>query len=534
MKLKPKHSLASLKSVSGGNRKKAERYFAGRTDHKQELKDAIEEKQANQYTVLHYYGIGGIGKTRLQNEMMGEIDSNHADTIIGHLNFDESHLLKVEGALVELREQLKHTYKIQFDWFDLACAILWKKVNPHLSFQANQNELSFIDEGTIFGDLVSLVDGLPYVQWVPKIMQLGQSVRGEYKKMKMSMDELSAIIKDLATLQPVEIEERLPFFFAEDMRRFLKKRQGMPIIFIDTFEVISDLGRHQGAYNEKEDWVKELILQLPEVLWVVFGRERLYWELEHKEWGNILKQTLVDPLSKLDAERFLVTEGVADEEIRSKIIRVSNGLPYQLDLMLDTYELIKERKIPEVLDFSNSPNQIVERLMKYLTLPERELLKVLSFPRQWNEILFKSLINKLSIGYPATAIDELSRFSFIEKNKENEWEMHPIMRQSFQSMMEQDDPAFYYKTHQLIYDEYQTLIDEKGQSLNSISEHYLNEMAYHASKLKLTPSEESCLMNTVNRFYLAGRYRLFTPLSDDLVNVMHSLTSAFLVLNFMP
>ena len=54
-------------------------------------------------------------------------------------------------------------------------------------------------------------------------------------------------------------------------------------------------------------------------------------------------------------------------------------------------------------------------------------------------------------------------------------------------------------------------------------------MKWHITlcKLKLTPSEESCLMNTVNRFYLAGRYRLFTPLSDDLVNVMHSLTSAF-------
>ena len=59
--------------------------------------------------------------------------------------------------------------------------------------------------------------------------------------------------------------------------------------------------------------MKELILQLPEILCVVFGRERLYWDREHVEWDNILKQTLVDPLSELDAERFLVTEGVTDE-----------------------------------------------------------------------------------------------------------------------------------------------------------------------------------------------------------------------------
>jgi len=524
MNLKPKFSL---KGLNDSNRKRAERYFTGRTVPRQELKEAIEGKSWDQYSVIHYYGIGGIGKTRLQKEMMSEIEKSDSSSIIGHLNFEAPHLLHVEGALVELRKQLKDSYKVQFNWFDLACAVLWKKVNPQLSFQSSKTELPFINESTYLGELISLVDGLPFVQWVPKTMQFAQSIAGQFKKWKMSTDELADLVHELTSLQPFEIEERLPLFFAEDVRRFLKKRSGTPIIFIDTYEAISDIGRLQGTYNEKEEWVKELILQLPEVLWVIFGRERLYWDHEHAEWNEIITQTLIDPLSDLDADKFLIKEGVTDEAVRLKMIKVSSGLPYQLDLIMDTYELIKDRKVPETEDFSNSPTQIVNRLIRYLTLPEREVLKVLSFPRHWNETLFKNLIAKLSIGYPATAIDELSRFSFIDKSKTDQWDMHPIMRESFQSMIKAEQPAFYERIHRLVYSEYKELLDAHSKSLDAVSEGYLNAMAYHASKCKLTPSDERSLTEDVERFYQAGRYRLFTPLSEDLRKVQSSLTSAF-------
>lgn len=526
MDLKPKHSLSP---ANNRNQNRMDRRFVGRIEPRQNVKDAVDAKKSDEYKVIHYYGIGGIGKTRLQKEMAKEIEQHNANVLIGHLNFEAVHLNHVEGALLELREQLKDTYKVQFDSFDLACAALWKKINPHLSLQANQNDLPFIEEGNYLAELISLVDGLPFVQWLPKTIQFGQTLSTKMRKWKVLSGKLSSTMKEINSLQAFEIEERLPLFFAEDIRQFLKGKTLTLVIFIDTYEALYHKGRHSGSFNEHEEWVKELILQLPEVLWLLFGREQLNWNHQHPDWDLIIQQSPVNFLSAVDAEAFLAHAGVEDQTIRTMMIEVSGGLPYQLDLLVDTYELIQESKIPELGDFSDSPTLIVDRLMRCLTLAERELLKVLSFPRKWNESLFKSLITKLAIGYPATAIEEITRFSFVSKIDNDQWEMHPIMKRNLQNLIKQENIHFYEQIHQLLFYEYESQLNALGELLDSKAEISLSGMAYHATKFKLSPNEESDLIDIMNRFYQAGRFKFFTPLSPDLQQVLSTFSSDFLI-----
>lgn len=499
------------------------RSFTGRITSMQELSDAMSSKAMEEYTVMHFYGIGGIGKTRLQKEMRTGMETNNRDVIIGHLNFEASHLRHAQGALAELREQIKHTYKVQFTWYDLACAVLWKKVNPTITFKSNQKELPFLDESSYITELVSLVDTLPFVQWVPKTLQFMQSVSSQIQRFRLSTDELSMLIKELVALEPFEIEERLPFFLAEDIRVFLKKHPKRPVIFIDTYEALSTSSRHQNNVIDNEGWIKELILQLPEVLWVSFGREKLEWQQEHSDWNKIVRQTQIYPFTEEEAEDFLQKAGIDDLEIREKMIKVSAGLPYHLELNVDTFELIQQKRLPQMEDFSTSSTQIVERLLRYLSLPERELLKVLSFPQQWNERLFKQLITSFSIGYPATAISEISRFSFILKKEAGEWEMHPIMRRNFQRLMKERDYSLYENVHQHLFKEYERMLLK-----SSYSQKQLNNMIYHATKFDMTSADEKSLVTVINLFYKAGYYTIFTPLGSDFQFVMDAVNDSLI------
>ena len=48
-----------------------------------------------------------------------------------------------------------------------------------------------------------------------------------------------------------------------------------------------------------DEWVRELVLQLPEVLWVITGRERLRREELDEDWRNCQQQHLVGGWRKM-------------------------------------------------------------------------------------------------------------------------------------------------------------------------------------------------------------------------------------------
>jgi hypothetical protein len=47
----------------------------------------------------------------------------------------------------------------EFDRFDIACAVLWQRLHPHL--RLNKAGLPLIEESVILGDIVDAVSGMP-------------------------------------------------------------------------------------------------------------------------------------------------------------------------------------------------------------------------------------------------------------------------------------------------------------------------------------------------------------------------------------
>lgn len=515
MELRPKYSLSSFKVTNLS----ATREFTDREEPTRAFNNAFDQKIESNYKVLTYYGIGGIGKTRLLRELYQKVDSKNSSVVKALLDFKEEKHRIPGDALIYLREELKKTNNIKFMTFDLAYTIYWKKLNPQLSLKSNETTLPFIEEGSFVGEIINQMENVPIALWIPRTIKLVHGM-SKYKEMIQWWGiRGKEVMTQLQDMLPSEIEEMLSLYWAADVKDYLKVHPSSAVIFIDTYEALWENKRQQGPFHDKEAWVQELVLQLPEVLWVICGREKLQWGKNNSAWNNeeYLEQHLMGELSETDSNKFLESCGIIEEDVRKVITKASSGLPYYLDLMVDTYNLISEKQVPQPHDFSKVPQQISNRFFRYLELTEKETLKILSFTRFWTVELFQSLVTEFKTGFPLTAYLELFRFSFINKKEGEEWNMHAMMRSSLQDEVQSTDIALCQQIHAHLFAFYDKKLH--GVVVENIKEEdkrAFQEAFYHGKQSLQKNDFLIWLVETGKILKSGGQFQLLSSYNDEM------------------
>ncbi|MCA0150416.1 hypothetical protein LCD52_16645 [Rossellomorea vietnamensis] len=481
MELRPKYSLSSFNK----GRLSAAREFTDREEPTKAFMHALEQKEKNRYKVLAYYGIGGIGKSRLLRELYSKIEALPSSNVIALIDFNEEKHRTPGEALIWLREEIRKKHSIKFTTFDLAYTMYWKKLNPQVSMKSNQAALPFLEEGGFIGEVIDQLENVPLAQWLPKTLKFMNGL-SKYKEMlQWWFGRGKEVMAQLQEMLPNQIEEMLSVYWAADVKDYIEllPSSSSVVIFMDTYEALWEKQRQQGSYYERDAWVQEWVLQLPEVLWVIGGREKIQWAKSNSAWGNeaYLEQHLMGELSDNDCRKFLSSCGIEGNGVQNIIMEGSHGLPYYLDLMVDTYNLVKERREPQPEDFSKAPQQILDRFLRYLELSEKETLKILSFARFWTIDLFQSLVKEYKTGYPITAYQELFRFSFIVQEPGEKWNMHAIMRTSLQEDVYSGDEELYRQVHEylFVYYNHRSQHKEIGGSEQSLA---FQEAFYHGKR----------------------------------------------------
>ncbi len=72
------------------------------------------------------------------------------------------------------------------------------------------------------------------------------------------------------------------------------------------------------------------------------------------------------------------------------IVKASEGVPYYLNLSVDTFEKVKifKKREPTPEDFSKTQPEIFDKFVKYLGCNEIRALEILSAPNFWDHNLF--------------------------------------------------------------------------------------------------------------------------------------------------
>lgn len=395
--------------------------------------DLLEEKK--KYRVLVYYGIGGIGKTSLKNELKKSILDNPLNSTVAlEIDFREIRSRECANGLLDLYNSLRinNNGKLNFPHFEIAYAMYFRKRNPDIVYnQKEDSSMKLVDLGLRFFGLTSIVDfGISAFLTKEGINKVYEKVKGLALDKDRKEDLIAFNEKSL-----VDMEADLILFFADDLNNSLKKKNhSKVVVFIDTFEALLGNESSNLKKNEKAMWVKELILNLPAVLFVITGRDKINWG---EDWEPYLDQHLISELAPEYSVSFLDKCGIEEDEIKQRIVNYSGGHPYYLDLSVDTYFSLKnENKQPNVNDFGTTKKEILERFITSLSAIELELLKVMSVPNFYNNDIFKYLIEKFNISYSFTQFDYFNQYSFVNFNSTlNRYTIHQLMRIGMEEYM---------------------------------------------------------------------------------------------------
>jgi tetratricopeptide (TPR) repeat protein len=509
MPIQPKHSLGQL-------RPRAARQFTDRTDFLNLFQENIQAGRLSDYKILVFYGVGGIGKTSMRKEMARLLDTTPAAEVYACLDFDVPSYRDLETALFVLRKELKKGFKVRFSTFDIAYAVYWQKIHPQTAM--TKETLPLLEDSDMIGDIAVLMGDIPLFGLVPKLALV--AVKGGKAIHEWWTKRGARELHDLPDLEPAQIAERLPMFWAADLRDHMQRHEVPAALFLDTYEGLWEAERSEGKFHQRDEWVRELVSQLPEVLWVMFGREKLRWAEIDEDWNKHIHQHLVGGLAPADARTFLATCGIGSPEVTGAILKGSQGVPYYLDLAVDTYFEIKDRKLQEPVpgDFATTPREIFARFLRYLNQPEIETLKVLSVPRFWDYSLFELLVAKYQTGYPLTAFADLCRFSFVQEKTSESWSLHQLMRESLREHM---GPELNRRVHQTLFDYYNAML--AGITVQDVAARHKLALAeaFHHARTVLPGEQLIDWLDRVSRPFLdAAQYQLLTDIYSETAGIV--------------
>lgn len=368
--------------------------------------------------VLVFYGVGGVGKTALSQELEKWVNNERSNDVWGcidesvdvtariDLHRSQGNVDPVEMVLA-IRRMLGGVKKkwVAFDWI---LATWWASVHPgeeefpYAVVGGNKDLMSNVMAGvsTIMVDLGVLATAGAVTVWGAKKVARSFVKQKDHRialKSVANLEWFSDLLSRCAELPTRdnphhELLVEAVCFLGQEMDTL--PRCPCAIVFVDAME---KLQRTEDRRREGECILQELIWNLPQVLFVVTGRNRL-------DWGNIERTNLshVGPgvwtgltdsdgasdqnsltmLSRDECQEYVHNIVMKDElilsnEVEEGLIESSGGLPQYLRLALDVARRYKVNGLGEISKetVSGSLGDLVELVLEGIPEDERRALR---------------------------------------------------------------------------------------------------------------------------------------------------------------
>ena len=418
----------------------------------------LEHKKPDEHRVLVFYGDGGIGKTTLLQKLEQLHRQRCPQALMGRLDLAGADTTPPDLLLYRLRRLFP---AIPFPSFSLALAEYGRRFHPEQVYGNDRKEL--LQGAGPYAD--ALAGGL---EVLANLSGVGAAVN-VMKAAATAQRQLSDWVQRRAepwlqrsqSLSEEQMLAQLPLQWARDFRQAISTQLEQdwddaitysgppPLIAFDTYETLwhSGMGRSGRRREPRERWLVDLVSELPEVLWVIGGRDRLSWDEGYdRGWSEACEQHLVGQLSDDDARSFLTKRGIEEPAIVEKILRQAAGVPFYLELETQLYDKTPAvERTPEV--FGGSQQEQIDRLLTHLDASERATLRLMAAFGIWDQELFRQAVTHFATGYPATGAAELGRFWSIEPIGEGRWQLHNEMAHHLQADERQRDSATFDAVH---------------------------------------------------------------------------------------
>lgn len=409
--------------------------------------------------VLVYYGVGGIGKTTLSEELerrfteSQDVEKDRERAVV-RFDFAEPDAFDMESYVLRLRAGLGHLAR---NWhaFDVAFSVYWERAHPGEpldDFVSRDSALRRVARTIGLSEQIASTLTDAFGSALPGVARAAHVLGGLLYTQARQAIVGHRILKDCELLgdlleadPDIETLSYFPYLLAWDLDRLPLPRPRALVLW-DTFEEVTSRNT-----RDMERWLQRSAFLMPNVLFVVTGRNRLDWadlkqatELDFvgtHRWpflraghnGREPRQHLVGYLSATDADTYLVSALTQDGHpaispgIRERIIAASGGLPLYLDLAVTMYlDLLARGETPVDEKFGQPLPEVCGKILRDLEKDERDLLRAAALLDAFD-------LEMLRAACPHVPDAALSRFRdrpFLELNTDRRWpySLHTILR----------------------------------------------------------------------------------------------------------
>src|SRR6266536_146222 len=281
--------------------------------------------------VFNVTGVGGIGKSRLLRELG---DRAKRQFRAASIDLQVPALRRQDEALAVLRGQ-RGSQGASFDRFDIAYAVLWQRLHPHL--RMSKAGVPFVEESAILADILDSMSGVPVfgtALGLVKILERGKTdVR---RRLRVRRD---SVLQTLDGLPNGELSDAVTYLFAEDLRAASGEKKS--VVIVDSYEALVPAPARTGRGQLAGAWLRDLVGQLDQALTVIASREPLHWEAHDPGWKNVIRTCAIGGLPMTARMELLEAGGISGLADRQLIGGASAGLPVYLHLAVDAHQLTR-------------------------------------------------------------------------------------------------------------------------------------------------------------------------------------------------
>lgn len=527
----------------------AQKSFTDREEPKRLFLEKLTKPQAaDEYRLLTFYGVGGQGKSTLLNHFQDHGVDQAGQTFsvwakqhseppkykIASVDFkDPVFRASPAAALMELRHGFVST-GIDFFRFDLAFSHYLGKSLSKPGLEEEYRGLAAKDNSLIF-DLISLGSLIapPVGPALSILTTLGRHAsKLKPKNRAWYLKEGQQLAYELESLEPQALADRLPRYLGQDLTNALQKPSTPRlVIMMDTHEALwgSNAPTIELGTWHVDDWIRNLVKACPGVLFVIFGRDQLKWQdlnsrsrRRKHDYTAMLggNQHLIGGFSDANAHLFLKEAGVDQEHIRNVIAKDAEGLPFYLDLQVDTYKtILDEGDEPDPSEFGGTLPEVIDRFLSHLGDHHKDALLVVGQARQLTRPVFELLKQRFFNGSPVD-FDPLVKHSFVEELGESgQYGLHQLMQEHLYEYVKENSPSRFKAIHHVLFEYYDARAAvEDIKAIAPSQEAAFVEAAFHKEQADVT-TYGSWFDERQEPFNRAARYPLLLPLYDRAIEL---------------
>ncbi len=394
----------------------AEELFTDREEPRKAFWDVYNEMEQGDYNVVAYYGIGGVGKTTLLNKLVKELYERKTNKKkLSHAFFSFEGNPGKEEFLYNFSRQVMLCHKgLECSIFDEAIAKVAHSEGKDL-YEYNKRATgplnSLVDIARSIGEEI-----VPYGETAGKAIEALLKLYKEKKKEKEHEDGANVrVYNEIKYLEPKIIKEKLHEYLKQDLWDTLEKRTEPFVVFLDGYENFVSIIRDGEISQYEDNWMygaKNKLIELPNVLWVIAGRERIKWGEDVLPQSNSHR---IGDLSEQDAVQYFEKAGIIDQEMVTQLYKLSHGTPAYLDLCVRNYWEISTKRTPVIEDFGKDTVDLAKRYLYGMSETTRNIMLMLAwFPKVWDREMAEEVARQMHHANYEAELEKLLTLSLFE------------------------------------------------------------------------------------------------------------------------